>query len=274
MVGARTTGLAEARLSEGGRFGILLYWELFANMVRREIKGRYSQTFLGLGWALIQPFIVMVAFTLVFSRFAKVSSEGVPYPIFSYSALVPWTFFASAISAGTFSIAAYRGLVTRVYFPRIILPVAEVSTRLLDFFVASLLLFVLMATYGIAPTWWVLFIPVMLAIQLLLAIGVTLWTSALYVFYRDIGPVVQLGLQVWLLMSPVAYPLSVVPAHLQSLYLLNPMAGLIEGYRSVLIFGRAPDPSALGIALLVTGVILLGGYLFFRELDRYFADVI
>jgi lipopolysaccharide transport system permease protein len=243
-------------------------------MLWREIKGRYSQTFLGLGWALIQPFIIMIAFTLVFSRFAKVSSEGVPYPIFAYAALAPWTFFSSAIAAGTFSIAAYRSLVTRVYFPRIILPVAEVATRLVDFFVAASLLGVLMALYGIAPTGWILFVPALLAIQLILAIGVTLWTSALYAFYRDIGPVVQLGLQVWLLLSPVAYSLSAVPDRHRWLYLLNPMAGVIDGYRSVIVFGRGPDSYALGMALAVTAVVFLGGYVFFRQLDQYFADVI
>lgn len=252
----------------------VLYWELFANMFRREIKGRYSQTFLGFGWALLQPFIIMVAFTLVFSRVANVPTDGVPYPIFSYSALVPWTFFSSAVAAGTFSVAAYRSLVTRVYFPRFILPAAEVSTRLLDFFVASTLFVVLMAIYRVAPTWWMLWVPVLLAIQFVLALGVSLWTSALFVFYRDIGPVVQLGLQVWLLLSPVAYPLSAVPERHRALYLLNPMAGLIDGYRSVLVFGRAPEVGAVAIAVGVTAVVFLGGCLFFRALNPYFADII
>lgn len=251
-----------------------LRWELVTNILRREIKGRYSQTFLGFGWALIQPVIMMVVFTLVFGRFAKVSSEGVPYPLFSYAGLVPWTFLASGIAAGTFSIAGYRSLVTRVYFPRIILPIAEVSTRLVDFFVAAMLLVVLMIIYGVVPTVWILMVPVLLGIQFFLAVGITLWTSALYAFYRDVGPVVQLGLQVWLLLSPVAYPLSSVPDRHRSLYLLNPMSGLIEGYRSVILFGRAPDPYALGIALAVTVIIFASGYMVFKGLDRYFADFV
>jgi len=262
---------------EGGRDAARewrLKWELATNILRREIKGRYSQTFLGFGWALIQPVIMMVAFTLVFGRFAKVSSEGVPYPLFSYVGLVPWTFLASGIAAGTFSIAGYRSLITRVYFPRIILPIAEVSTRLLDFFVAALLLAVLMVVYGIAPTLWILMVPVLLGIQFFLAVGIALWTSAMYAFYRDVGPVVQLGLQVWLLLSPVAYPLSAVPDRHRFLYLLNPMSGLVEGYRSIIVFGRAPDFSALGIAVAVTAVVFLGGYMVFKGLDRYFADFV
>jgi lipopolysaccharide transport system permease protein len=243
-------------------------------MLRREIKGRYSQTFLGLGWALIQPVVMMIAFTVIFTKVAHVPTDGVPYPIFSYAALIPWSFFASAVGAGTFSIVAYRSLVTRIYFPRIVLPIAEVASRLLDFVVAASLFVVLMMIYRVAPSWWMLLVPLLLLIQLVLAIGVVLWTSALFAFYRDVGAIVQLGLQLWLLLSPVAYPLSAVAERQRPLFLLNPLAGLIEAYRSVLVFGRAPEVFPLLVSVALTLVILVGGYFFFRMLNPYFADAV
>jgi lipopolysaccharide transport system permease protein len=256
------------------RMPLPAYWELLMNLTRREVKGRYSQSFFGVAWAIAQPLAMMAVFTLVFSRLAQVPSGGVPYPIFAFSALVPWFFFANSVNSGTLSLVTYRNIVTKTYFPREIVPLAQICARLVDFAAAAALYAVLLAFYGMTVGPWALGVPLLFLLLVLFTISVTLLTSALNVFYRDVNPVVQIGLQLWLYVTPVAYPLSLVPDRFRFLFALNPLTGIVEGFRSVLLFGRPPDMWLVGTATIIT-LLLSGVSLWvFKRLDKYFADVI
>lgn len=250
------------------------YVELLMNLTRREVKGRYSQSLFGAGWAIAQPLAMMAVFTLVFSRLAEMPSDGAPYPLFTFTALVPWFFFSNSVNTGTMSLITYRNIVTKTYFPREIVPLAQVGSRLVDLAAASGLFVLQMIYYQVAVGRWLALAPLFILLLLLFAVGVTLATSALNVFYRDVNPVVQIGLQLWLYLTPVAYPLSAVSPQYQPWFLLNPLTGVIEGLRAVVIFNRAPDWGVVGVSAALILTLLTASAILFKKTDKYFADVI
>ena len=250
------------------------YGELLINLTRREVKGRYSQSLFGAGWAIAQPLATMAVFTLVFARLGQMPSGGAPYPLFAYAALVPWFFFSNSVMSGTMSLVTYRNIVTKTYFPREIVPLAQVGSRLVDLAASSSLFIILMIYYQVGVGRWGALVPLFLLLLLMFTLGVTLITSAVNVFYRDVNPVVQIGLQLWLYLTPVAYPLSAVPERYRAFFLLNPLAGVVEGLRAVLVFGREPDWGVVGISAALIGVIFVIGVVLFKRTDKYFADVI
>jgi lipopolysaccharide transport system permease protein len=250
------------------------YVELLLNLTWREVKGRYSQSFFGVAWAIAQPLATMAVFTIVFSKLAKMPSDGVPYPVFAYAALVPWFFFSNSVATGTLSLITYRNIVTKTYFPREIVPLAQICSRFVDFFAAAALYAVLMAYYRIALGPWALMTPVFFGLLLLFTVGFTLAASAVNVFYRDVNPVVQIALQLWLYLTPVAYSLSRVSPRFRWLFVLNPLTAVVEGFRSSLVFSRPPDWSVVAVSAALTLVVFSGAFVMFKRMDKYFADVI
>ena len=247
---------------------------LVLRFATRDIRARYKQTAFGIAWAVVQPFSLMVAFTFVFSKVAGVPSDGVPYPIFAYSALLFWTFFAACVSQGTLAMAANSTLVRRIYFPRETLLLAVLLSAGLDLAVSSTIFAGLMLYYQIPVGLSVLWAVPVLAVQVMLTFGLICVTSAIHVHFRDVGHGLPLVMQLWMFASPVAYPLSVVPASLRPIYLLNPMAGIIESYRRVILHGETPDLASLGLSVSVALALLSVGYLWFKRAERTFADVI
>jgi lipopolysaccharide transport system permease protein len=256
------------------RISLAAYRELLMNLTRREVKGRYSQSLFGAGWAIAQPLATMAVFTLVFARLGQIPSGGAPYPLFAYAALVPWFFFSNSVTSGTMSLITYRNIVTKTYFPREIVPLAQVCSRMLDLGAAASLYALLMLYYGVGVGAWAGLLPLFLLLLLLFTVGVTLITSSLNVFYRDVSPVVQISLQLWLYLTPVAYPLSVVPERYRALFLLNPLTGVIEGLRSVLVFQREPEWQVVGVSAALIIAVFVTGLALFKSTDKYFADVI
>jgi lipopolysaccharide transport system permease protein len=250
------------------------YVGLLMNLTKREVRGRYSQSLFGVGWAIAQPLAAMAVFTLVFSRLGRMPSGGVPYPIFAYAALVPWFFFSNSVSSGTVSLITYRDIVTKTYFPREIVPLAQVCSRLIDFAAAAALFGLLMTYYRIGLGPWGLLAPAFFLLLILFTISVTLLTSALNVFYRDVNPIVQIGLQLWLYLTPVAYPLSAVPESFRPLFVLNPLSGIVEGFRASIVFDRAPDWTLAANSSGMIAVVLVTAFVAFKRMDKYFADVI
>lgn len=250
------------------------YRDLLWLWTMREVQVRYKQSLLGIAWAVLQPLALTIIFTLVFSRLVRVDTGGIPYPIFSYSALVPWTFFSTSLSFGINSLVNNMNLVTKIYFPREILPLASVGAAFVDFLVSAAILAGMMAIYGVQPRWTILWVLPLLALQIALTLAVVLLGSALLVFFRDVRFVVPLLTQVWMYGSPIIYPTSLVPERLRTLYFLNPMAGIIDGYRRVLLTGESPDFGALALGSAVTLVLLIGGYGFFKRSEPVFADLI
>ncbi len=248
--------------------------ELTLSFALRDIKARYRQTALGAAWAVVHPFSLMVVFTLVFSRFAKVSTDGIPYPIFSYTSLIFWTFFAATVSQGTVAMTANASLVRKIYFPRETLLIAVILCASLDLLIAATIFGGMLAYYRIAVSVTALWIPVLLVLQTLFALAIICLSSALHVNYRDLGHGLPLVLQLWLFATPVAYPLSLVPEALKPFYVLNPMAPIIEGYRRVILLGLPPDPVQLLQAAVIVLAFAAAGYAFFKRAERTFADVI
>ena len=240
----------------------------------RDIKIRYKQSLLGAAWAILQPLALMIVFTLVFSFIARVPTGGIPYPIFSYAALLPWTFFATSVTFGTSSLVNNMNLVSKVYFPREILPIAAIGASFIDFLVASLVYIGLVAYYRFPLHTTLLLLPLLLLVQIALTTGVVLFTSAANAFYRDIRFVVPLVLQIWMYATPIIYPLQLVPERFQPFYMLNPMAGLIESYRTIALLGVWPDWGHLGTATLFSGLVLVSGYIHFKRVEWQFADII
>lgn len=253
---------------------LITHRHLILSFAQRDIRAKYKQTIFGVAWAVFHPFSLMVAFTFVFSKFAQVDSEGIPYPIFTYSALIFWTCFAASVSQGTIAMAANANLVRKIYFPRETLLLAVMISALIDLGIAALVFFALLLYYGIGLTWASLWVFPLLVLQILTTLAVICVTSAVHVRFRDIGHVLPLGLLLWMLATPIAYPLSSVPASLLSLYMLNPMVGIIDGYRRALLHGSPPDLAYLGSAFALALVGLTLAYLFFKRAERTFADVI
>ena len=250
------------------------YWQLLTNLTRREVKGRYSQSLLGVGWAVAQPLAMMAVFTLVFSRLGNISAGGVPYPLFAYAGLVPWFFFLNSVNSGTMSLIQYRNIVTKTYFPREIIPLSQVCARLLDFAAASSVFALLWIYYRVEVTRWIVLAPMLFVMLAAFTTGVTLLTSALNVFYRDVSPVVQIVLQLWLYVTPIAYPIEKVPDRWRGWIAANPLSGIVEGFRSAVVYGREPDWALLGVSAALSGAVLIGAFVLFKRLDKYFADVI
>jgi lipopolysaccharide transport system permease protein len=250
------------------------YRELLWIWTMREIKIRYKQSLLGAGWAILQPLLMMLVFTVVFSLLARMPSDGIPYPVFSYAALLPWTFFVTSINFGSASLITNLNLVTKTSFPREILPMGSIGASFFDYLVAASIFLVMLFVYRVPLTWNVLWVPVILSVQILLTIGVTLLAAALVVFYRDVRFIVPLGVQVWLFATPVIYSTSLIPDPLRPYYMLNPMAGLIDSYRQVLLFGQQPSLIYLGLSCLVAILMYLVGYRLFKRLEKSFPDVI
>ena len=250
------------------------YRELLYFLVWRDVKVVYKQTLLGVAWGILQPLATMVIFTLVFSRFANIPSDGLPYPIFAYTALLPWNYFSQAISRAGISLVGEANLISKIYFPRLIVPISAILAPLVDFAVAFLVLLGMMAWYGIAPNWTIVTVPVFLLLALVSALAVGLWLSALNVKYRDVRHTIPFLVQLWLFASPVAYPVSLVPENWRLLYSLNPMVGVIEGFRWALLGKQSPDFSAIALSMVIVGVLLAGGLRYFKRTERTFADII
>jgi len=248
------------------------YRELLYFLTWRDMKVRYAQTVIGVGWAILQPLITMAVFTVIFSLWAKIPSEGLPYPIFAYAALLPWGYFAKCMERSGVSVVNEANLVRKVYFPRLIIPLAATLAGLLDFGIAFAILLVMMGWYGISLTWGLFAIPVLLVMTLATALAVTLWLSALYVKYRDVGAIIPLLTQVWMFASPVVYPVSLVPEHWRFLYSLNPMVGIIEGFRWALLGKAPPDVIHLTVNCLMVFAILLAGMIYFKKMEGTFSD--
>jgi len=248
--------------------------DLVVSFALRDIKARYKQSILGIAWALLQPLSMMVVFTLVFSVFAKVPSDGLPYPIFSYSALIFWTFFSNSISTGTMSMVANATLIRKIYFPRETLLTSVVLAGCLDLGVACVLFAGMAAYYHITITWTVVWVLPLVGLQILLGLGVTALTAAAHVHFRDIGHALPLMLQLWMFATPVGYPMSVIPGWLRPYYMLNPMAGIVDGYRRAILLGSAPDASAVAVSAGVTIVLLAVALPVFKRAEQTFADVI
>jgi lipopolysaccharide transport system permease protein len=250
------------------------YRDLLFFLAWRDISVRYKQTVLGAAWAIIQPFFSMIVFSLFFGRLAGLSSDGVPYPIFSYAAMLPWTYFSTAMSSSSNSLVGSANLLTKVYFPRLVIPLASVIPPIVDFAIAFVVLLGMMVFYGIAPTWNALWLPAFLLLALVTALGVGLWLSAMNVQYRDIRYAVPFLVQFWMFASPVTYSSSIIPEQWRVLYGLNPMAGVIEGFRWALL-GTDTTPGPIVAASAAAAVLLLvSGAFYFRRMEKTFADVV
>ena len=250
------------------------YRDLFYFLVVRDIKVRYKQTVLGGLWAVIQPFFMMIVFTLFFGNLAKVPSDGIPYPIFNYSAMVAWTYFSNAITSSGNSLVQESALVTKVYFPRMIAPLSPTLAFLLDFCIAFVILIAMMLYYQIYPTIMALFLPLLVLLMMFTASGVGMFLAALNANYRDIRYTITFLVQFWMFASPVVYPVSMIPEKYHLIYAINPMTGVIEGFRSALLGTVAFPTQMLLVSTLVSIIIFIAGALYFKRTERYFADVI
>jgi len=250
------------------------YRDLFYFLVVRDIKVRYKQTVLGGLWAVIQPFFSMVIFTLFFGKLAKIPSDGVPYPVFNFSAMVAWTYFANSMRISSNSLVDGTNLVSKVYFPRMIMPLAPVLAGLLDFFIAFVVLIGMMLYFHIYPTTLTLFLPLLVILMVFTAGGVGMFLAALNARYRDIRYTIPFLVQSWMFASPIVYPTSIVPEKYRLVYALNPMVGVIEGFRSALLGTRSFPVQMLLISTLTSVIILITGGFYFKQTERYFADII
>jgi homopolymeric O-antigen transport system permease protein len=250
------------------------YRELLGTLVWRDVAVRYKQTSIGVSWAILQPFLTMVVFTFVFGRFANFPSKNVPYPIFTYSALLPWTFFASAVGLASASLVSNRGLVTKVYFPRILLPLAGVAVPIVDFLLAFTVLVGLMAWFQVWPSWAIVLAPAFLAMAFLTALGVSLFLTAVNVRYRDVPYAIPFVLQIWLFLSGVVYAITSLPEKWQWVLALNPMTAVIAGFQWGVIGTARPEPGKTLVSIAATAVVLVAGLWYFRRSEPRFADTI
>lgn len=251
------------------------YRELLYFLTWRDIKVRYKQTVLGAAWAIIQPFFTMVVFSLFFGNLAQIPSDGVPYPIFSYTALVPWTFFAAALGASSNSLVGSANLIKKIYFPRLVIPISSVISGSVDFLLAFVVLFIMMLVFGIFPTANVIFLPFLLLLAVMTSLGIGLWLSAMNVQFRDVRYTVPFITQFWLFATPIAYPSSLIENDLlRTIYGINPMTGVVEGFRWALLgTDTAPGPIII-VSFLAATLLLVSGTFYFRRMEKTFADVV
>ena len=264
-----TRGWVALRLGE-----VVAYRELLYFLVWRDLKVRYRQTILGIAWAVLQPLLTMLVFTLFFGRLARVPSDGVPYSLFAYAALGPWTFFATGLAMASNSLVASAHLITKVYFPRLTIPFATVLASLVDFALTFPLLFGLMWYHGVAPTVNVLWLPVFIALAFVTALGVGLWLAALNVEFRDVRHAVPFLTQLWMFATPIAYPSSLLPEKWRAVYALNPMVGVVEGFRWALLGTDTRPGPMIVVSAMAAVALLVAGAFFFRRMERTFADVV
>jgi len=253
---------------------VWFYRDLFYFLVWRDLKTRYAQSVLGIGWAIIQPLFSMLVFTIVFGNMARISSDGVPYPIFSFAALVPWTYFSGALTGAGGSLITARGIITKVYFPRIIVPLVAVAGKLWDFGIGLIMLFGMMIYFGFGPTSQMLLLPLVTILMVLAASGIGMWVTALAIQYRDIRYSLGFGIQLLMYASPVVYPVSMVPERFRLLYNLNPMTSVIEAFRSILLSTNPIPWDGLAIGLFVSLLLSTSGAVYFMSMERKFADVV
>ncbi len=250
-----------------------IYRELLYFLTWRDIKVRYKQTILGAAWAIIQPFFTMVVFSLFFGKLAKISSGGFPYPIFSYAGLLPWTFFANSLNQSSNSLVGSAHMITKVYFPRLVVPISSVLSGVVDFAVSFTVLILMMIFYQVRPTLGVLMLPLLLLLALVTALGVGLWLSSLNVKYRDVRYAVPFLTQFWLFATPVVYPSTLLEEPWRTLYGINPMVGVVEGFRWALLGSDPPGPM-LAVSALVSIALLVSGAFYFRRMEKTFADLV
>jgi len=250
------------------------YRELLFFLTWREIKVRYQQTLLGASWAVIQPLMQMIVFSFIFGGIARMSSEGLPYPIFSYTGLLPWGLFSKALTDAGRSMVMNRNMITKIYFPRLIIPMASVISGLVDFFISFLILLGLMVYYRITPTAAVWTLPLFMLLTIITALGIGLWLSALNVLYRDVGHVLPFLTQFWMFLTPVIYPSSRIPEKWRLLYALNPMTGVVEGFRWALLGLDSAPTAIIAVSSTIAVLLLVGGLFYFRRMERTFADAI
>lgn len=250
------------------------YKGLLYFMAQRDVKVRYKQAFLGAGWAVVQPVLAMLVFSLFFGRLANMPSEGVPYPLFAFTALVPWTFFSSGVVSSTGSLVKDAALVTKIYFPRMILPLAPILASLVDFAFAFVVLVGMMVAYSVIPTWTIIAVPLLILLLVAATVAVGLWLSALNAQFRDVGYVTPFLTQFWLFLTPVAYPTSLLSDSWKAVYALNPMVGVVEGFRWSLLGSVGFPGRILLVSTLCTCLLMVSGMYYFRKTERVFADVI
>jgi len=262
-------GLFQLDLQAVWRYRELLYF-----LIWRDVKVRYKQTVIGAAWAILQPLMTMMLFTLIFGKFAKIPSDGLPYSIFAFTGLLPWNYFSQAISRSGASLVSNAHLISKVYFPRLLVPISAAVAPLLDFAITFVVLLGMMGWYGIAPTWGMLALPPLLFLGLLTALAVGVWLSAFNVRYRDVGHALPFLIQFWMFASPIVYPVSLIPEKWRALYSLNPMAGVIEGFRWALLGKESPDFGVIALSSVVVVAILIGGLIYFTRVEQTFADVV
>ena len=250
------------------------YRELVVFLIWRNIKARYAQSVIGIGWAVVQPVATMIVFTVIFGRFFGLPSDGVPYPIFSFTALVPWIYFSRALTGTTSSLTGAGGMISKVYFPRLVIPLSTVLDRLVDFVIALALVFAMMAYFQIAPTIWALTLPAMLAIMVMAAMGAGMWLTSLSVQYRDVNYAMGFAIQLLMYTTPVIYPVSMVPERFHLIYALNPMVGVIEGFRAALLATTPMPWDLIGMSSITAVLLVISGAYFFRRKEQIFADVV
>jgi len=256
---------------------IWAYRELTYFLIWRDVKIRYKQTAIGAAWAVLQPLLTMVVFTLLFNRIAEIPSDGLPYPLFAFTALLPWSFFAGALTRCSASVVSQSNLISKVYFPRLILPISAAVSGIVDFAIAFVILIIMMVWYGVAPNWGIVLLPVFLFLGLMAALSIGLWLASLNVRYRDIGHAVPFLVQIWMFVSPVAYSASLVTEKWQKwqfLYSLNPMVGVIEGFRWALLGQAHPPFYPVLLSVVIVTALFVGGLLFFKRTEQDFADVV
>jgi lipopolysaccharide transport system permease protein len=272
---------SRTRIERSGRLRTVNVQELWAyrslirTFVERHLQVRYAQSVLGVGWSIVRPLLSMIVLTIVFDKFARIPSDGVPYPVFSLAAVVPWTYFSTALTGASESLGGNGSMITKIYFPRLALPIASVLAPLVDLAIGFVILLLVLLWFGLTPAFWsILVLPLVMMIMILTATGVGCFVAAIDVQYRDASRLVPFLLQLWMYASPVVYPMSMVPEKYRAVYRLNPMADALETFRSVLLGTTAADWSALAKAISASALICAAGMLYFRNRERIFADVV
>ncbi|MCM8784625.1 MAG: ABC transporter permease [Candidatus Omnitrophica bacterium] len=264
-----TKGLKSINLKE-----IYTYRELLYFLIWKDIKVKYKQTIFGIGWAILQPFFMMIIFTLFFGKFAKIPSDNIPYPIFSYTGLIIWTYFANSLTFAVDSIVKHQNVVTKIYFPKILLPLSSILSNLVDFFISFIILILFMFFFRITPSYRIFYFPLFLLITIITAFSVSLYLSALNVYYRDVKYIMNFLIQVWFFLTPITYPISIVPERFRLIYNLNPMVGVIEGMRWCLIGKEIGSLNMMIFSLFIIFILFIYGLYFFKNMEKSFADVI